>query len=1489
MTFKVPKPDVFDGSKTSLSAITGWAFSIQEYMELAEVPVKNQVRVAALLLDGTSKQWYINTYEDVTPAPTLKQFIDAFKKQHLTAHSTADILVRAETILQGTRRPVSEYSTEFKMLAIQLKHKTNEFNVWSTRHYLRGLDDKISKSLILTLNPEDTLDDLITKASTIARNNELGKSTENSKSTESFRQTTTPSSFRPSNTSSGTSNRTTTSSALAKSDNGKTKGFTKITDAERDYLRKNNGCFFCRKINAGHMSMDCPELKEAEKKKEATAKKESVSALGAIVESDSDSEYSRSTIKIATIIENTTMDPSLVDCGATISLISSDKVEKHAIPTRPTPPVRIHEPLKPEGVLVNKKVVSKISIPDEGWESARPTELLVAPLRGNDVILGMPFLASENILIDPARGKIILPENGCKEKKDDVAEEEEEEEEDFEIDFDWDYFPATMPSICPKMMRLPKLTPPDLSWIAALKDFNITTPITTSEEEIPPATTLKEALQLDKNYLQLNEKYISEFNDVFTDKLPNKLPSPEAPRHRIILEDEKISINGRMFRLATRFWPKMLEFINGHETAGRIRPSSSHIAAGTWMIPKEDPNVMPRVVHDYRAVNAKTVKDYTPLTRQDDIIESLARAKIRGKIDLVCAYYQILMEEADIHKTAFKTPFGTYEWLVMPQGLCNAVATFQRYMNWVLRKYVGRFCAVYIDDISIWSNSVEEHEKHVRLILEALREEGICASKRKSVLFADKINFLGHTISSKGVEPGQTKVDKILASRIPRSATDIKEFNGLVNYIGQFIPGLSEWSTVLSDLTKKDVPFQWESKHDGAFLNIKRLAKNTPFCKPIDYDSPEPVMLVADASKRGLGGYYGQGMDFKTMTPAGFHSRAFNPAEKNYPTHDKEMLAIIDCLKKFRPQLMGIKLDILTDHAPLTHWKTQKDLSARQIRWNETLSQFNADIRHIPGVTNSAADALSRYPYVQTHDEVPIAAISQVEFDDSILASIKKSYPVDKLFAPVIENPERYPLFQFEEGLLFFEGRLCIPANDRVSREKLLQIHHDDAGNHHAVDKTRKSITTDYYWPGIQRDVELYVKSCTSCARNKSSTLAPAGFLHPMPIPQDRFTEMALDFVGPLVPSKGYDTILVMTDRLTDYVKFEPTHSTATAADIADLVYRSWYRQFGLPKGMTSDRDKLFTSNFWKELHKRLRIHLRMSTSYHPETDGSSERSNKTMIEALRHYVNLRHTDWSEHLIHVESAMNNSTNATTGKTPTELVYGAPLRLFPSPKDIAKPEVDVPAVSDYIQRIQDNVALARDRHAEAKTKQTTYSNRSRRQEPNYKIGDKVYLESKNLRLRIKKRGRSAKFYPRYVGPFEISKAEPETSNYTLILPPEFHIHPKVHARRLKIAHDSDPNLFPGRIPPNPPPIDAEDEQYAVEAILDHRKVGRSRQFLVHWEGYSNTEDSWVKERDIDVEMVRAYFEGLEIEKGDNEAHKVTTTPSPKGRRGRSART
>jgi hypothetical protein len=1411
-------------------------FSVKEYILLSNTPVDDQTRWAAFFLDGTAKTWYINTY-DGKPTPSLTDFLDAFKKFHLKSNYKDDAAIRIERGEQGSRT-IAEYSTEFKLLTAELGETAHPD--WLKRHYLRGLNRVIRKDIASDVRKIEDLDEII----------EIAQESHDALAAAGVRfdKPDKPSYFTPTPRESKSS---TPLHNIGTSGTSTINFTSKLTDDDREFLRNNSGCTYCRRINVDHGWWDCPYKRKNnlnsrvdnttdrnERKKTNKIKQESVNQVvdSPTSESESDSEYySVPSIKIHAMLQDTPIE-GVADSGATVNLLSSKLVQQQRLPTRPARPIRLHQPMARKGVIVNEKLISKITIPSKSWTSKKPAIFTVAPLKDIDAIFGMPFLAQENILVDAAKGNIIIP-NG------------EDEEEDFSLE-DQLCKQVVWPSICPKAKHS---RTHDLYCNAITNSLSTTTlansPISQSEAD------------------RLNKKYRDMYPDVFADTLPNKPPPPGAPKHRIILKDEKCSINGRMFRVPTQYWQKMMLFIEHHLRAGRIRPSSSNIAAGTWMIPKDDPDDMPRVVHDYRKLNANTVKDHTPLPRQDEIIEVMARATVRGTIDLPNAYYQTSVAEEDRHKTAFKTPFGMYEWCVMPQGLCNAPATFQRYMNWVLRDYIGKICAVYIDDIAIWSSSVEEHERNVKSVLDALREAGIIASQKKSRLFADSVLFLGHIISSKGVEVAQDKVDKILAARTPRSPKDIKVFNGLVNYIAQFIPGLSEWSSVLSNLTKKNVQFRWETAQQIAFRNIKRLTRNAPICLPIDHTKSDPIMLVADASNRGIGGYYGQGKDYKTMRPAGFHSRTFNPAEKNYPTHDKEMLAIIDCLKKWEPQLTGTRFEILTDHAPLTHWKTQKDLSARQIRWQEVLSRFDTDIRHIPGISNSAADALSRYPFVQSSNDIQdlqVCAVSTVEFDCNILKSVRSAYKDDKLFGPVIQNPDRYgSIWQIEDGLIFFEGRLCVPSNDRKSREILLKLHHDNQV-HFGVEKTCRSIAMDYYWPGLSRDVDNYIKSCTTCAVNKSSTQAPAGLLHSMPIPPDRFTELAMDFVMPLPKSRGYDGILVMTDRLVNYVKIEPIHTTATAPDIAKIVYESWYRQFGLPSAITSDRDKLFTSNFWKELHKKIKVDLRMSTSYHPETDGSSERSNKTAIQSLRHLVNTRQTDWADHLINVEVHMNNSVNATTGKTPTELLYGVPLRLFPSPR--SQPLSDVPAVTDYLERIQDSIAIARDRHAEAKTKQTTYANKRRRKEPEYKVGDAVYLNSEHLRLAIKQKGRSAKFFPRFIGPFNIVKARPETSTYKLDLPRQYKFHPIFHANRLKPVIFNDPELFPAREQEyqRPPPIDPDDNIYIVDSIKDHRRVGRGRKFLIHWQGYPDSEDSWEKEKDISKELVRDYLRGLETD-------------------------
>ena len=353
-SIKITKLDKFDEKDTSIATVTTWTFSVEEDMELAEIPAEKQTRLAATWLSDNAKVWYINTYKDIKPLPALTVFLKAFEEQHLTAHSKADIIKRAETIRQRSQRSMNEYSTEFKMLVHQLGSKSNELDAWVTRHYLHGLDRTVREGLIPHLDEKDTLNTLIKKAANIARNVEFGKSLDYSSNRPS---TSRSPSNAPARSFSGGNSSTPMKSTSRKS---------KLTDEDRDYLRKNKGCFWCREINVDYMFTNCPKRLGAERLKEV--KKETVSALKAsVVESETDSEYSHRsvpTIKIVTIIENTDMS-SLVDCSATINLISSDKVERHAIPIRPTLSIRIHEPMNPGGILVSKKVVSKVRMPKE--------------------------------------------------------------------------------------------------------------------------------------------------------------------------------------------------------------------------------------------------------------------------------------------------------------------------------------------------------------------------------------------------------------------------------------------------------------------------------------------------------------------------------------------------------------------------------------------------------------------------------------------------------------------------------------------------------------------------------------------------------------------------------------------------------------------------------------------------------------------------------------------------------------------------------------------------------------------------------------------------------------------------------------------------------------------------------------------------------------------------------------------------------------------
>ena len=325
------------------------------------------------------------------------------------------------------------------------------------------------------------------------------------------------------------------------------------------------------------------------------------------------------------------------------------------------------------------------------------------------------------------------------------------------------------------------------------------------------------------------------------------------------------------------------------------------------------------------------------------------------------------MHPDDIHLTAVNTPWGLYEWLVMPMGIKNAPSIHQQRVTAALRPFIGKICHVYLDDIVIWSENIDDHVKNVRTILQALEDAKLYCNPKKTKLFCMEIIFLGHRISARGIEPDEGKADRIKNWPTPSSSSEVHSFLRLVCYLAVFLPKLAKHTVVLDELTckecDKDFP-GWENYHQLAFDSIKNLVTSPACLTTIDPRlMPDyKIFVTTDASDTGSGAILSFGPSYKLARPVAYDSHSFKGTELNYPVHEKELLTIIRALAKWRTDLLGYQFEVWTDHRTLEHFNTQRDLSRRQARWMEFMSHYDATIHYIPGEKNCAADALSRLP-----------------------------------------------------------------------------------------------------------------------------------------------------------------------------------------------------------------------------------------------------------------------------------------------------------------------------------------------------------------------------------------------------------------------------------------------------------------------------------------------------------------------------------------------
>jgi hypothetical protein len=384
--------------------------------------------------------------------------------------------------------------------------------------------------------------------------------------------------------------------------------------------------------------------------------------------------------------------------------------------------------------------------------------------------------------------------------------------------------------------------------------------------------------------------------------------------------------------------------IQTHLDAGRIRPSNSPFASLAFQIPKADRIVLPRWVNDFRKINANTVHDVFPLPRADDILADCANRKVWSTIDFTDSFFQTRLHPDSIPYTAVSTLLGLYEWMVMPQGLRNAPAVQQRRVTAALRELIRKICHVHLDDIVIWSNTVEEHIEHVRLVFDALKRNSLYCNVKKTKLFCHEINFLGHHISERGIEPDKSKIERILNWPKPKSSTNVRAFLGLVRYVSQFLPNLATHTDVLHQLTTKaaDKHFpEWTPVHQFAFDQVKAIVASSDCLTVIDHENMgnNKIYVTADASDKCSSAVLSYGETWETARPVAFDSMTFKGPELNYPINEKELLAIIRALRKWRADLIGRQVLIYTDHRTLensTHSETSP--GGRPAGWNSCLS-----------------------------------------------------------------------------------------------------------------------------------------------------------------------------------------------------------------------------------------------------------------------------------------------------------------------------------------------------------------------------------------------------------------------------------------------------------------------------------------------------------------------------------------------------------------------
>jgi hypothetical protein len=1051
-----------------------------------------------------------------------------------------------------------------------------------------------------------------------------------------------------------------------------------------------------------------------------------------------------------------------------------------------------------------------------------------------------------------------------------------------------------------------------------------------------------------------------------------ELPPLRAINHSIPLIDENKIYPWRPSRCPEIFRSQWNEKRDAYIKSGRWKMTTARNTSPMLLIPKphKPKNAQElRTVYDLRERNKNTVRLTSPLPDIDGVLRRVTAKKFRSVLDLTAAYEQIRIIPEHVERSAVSTPDGNMVSLVLQMGDCNAPATYQSLMNYLFSSYLGRFLDVYLDDIIIYSDSLEEHVDHCKTAMDILTKEKLYLSKKKLRFLPDEMKLLGRIIGVDGIRMDPEKVDDVLAWKTPTNRDLLRGFIGSVGYLADDIPNIRLPLGVLSAITGDKVPFRWTHTEQRAFDDVKRLTHMTRNHSriPITYGARAPqVWMVTDGCLTGIAGVVSQGNDWKTAKVAAFYSAKLNSAQRNYPVHEIEMFAGVETMLRHRDVLQGVHFKWITDHKGLIHLLNQKSMSGRQARWLEKISSFVFEVVYVAGSENVLADALSRiysndspgterapseFTVFDVTDEEPIELVSDMvllagidavvathknsgpnrtdsgadtgrpetsrefaqrmsgkfvlrgpqdrtkggketdkeassthqiptdtdnvltdldradqdrtQIDDQshakidttnsdvslvnvvendagidLLKELKGNYKDDPLFKSILDKPKEFRNFEVKDDLIYIKmnerSLLCVPKitiNGRNVREIIISEAHSLLA-HLGPNKTTSYLRDHVWWKDLIADTKAYCETCVTCKRSKPNNQKPYGLLNSLAVPSEPWESIGVDFVGPLPLSHNrdgeFDSITVVICLLTAMVEIIPSRTNYKARDIAELMFEHVYKHHGLPKNIISDRDVLFTSAFWTHLNGIIGTKLKMSSAYHPQTDGATERANRTITQMLRQCINPNQKDWVAKLPTIQFAINSARSESTGFAPFFLNNGRMPRAMIW--NSASP-TEYPNVREFALKKKLALISAHDSIIGARVKQTRNANRKRQLVP-FTEGDFVYLSTKNITFA---KGLAKKLIPKYIGPYKILR-DFNNQSFKLELPMHLKkrgVHDVFHSSLLRIHVPNDDRLFPGRMDTQIGEGPDSEDEWAVDLIRSHAGSGEDSIFEILW--------------------------------------------------------